>query len=585
MFVDINGSTYTDKYVNSPSWFPHKFPLGTWVVQATSTTSMGSPPLIFNNNSDYLQSYYGIELTCLTSGGGGDTTPPSITVVQTPSNISYSNVFNITQINATITDNVKLDNATINITIWHNYTQIFINGSLQNINVTRTYDNAQGSVYQWLFDEQDLISATHNLNPDLFENTTNSNITLQGANNLLKMEFINVTNNRRLNYYEIMSENASAPSPSNYYYCNSSYSTGNPATNSNCALILSADDNNTYNHIHAGGKSKHKVYTIGINVTDGKVSGVFVTSLSYIVKQGSLTGDLVFYLPITSRTTATATSTSTGSSWHQETYTINSHLHSISYGADGNESFMYIICAKDNSSNKYCSPTQWDIIDVPLSPPNAVTIYSPIQGVVYNGTLLINHSQSFSATGQTIINYTYDYRAYNTSTDWTFIAINSYPYTSYLWDISNILNGHYDIRVTVRDSLGYTATSIQDFNITNVESITNQLLQQIIDELKNGNTNTSVSSEAISMLWVTAFIIAFFIFGFLTRLYILWALSGIGFGIISLNYANNMTSYYANLNFFLFLFLCIGTIIAGVMMQILYNVNISDKDKEFYPKY
>lgn len=424
-----------------------------------------------------------------------DVTPPSISVYQSPSNFTYQSVisgYNI--ISAIITDATGVDNNSVKIYLQKNDSNVIINGSMRVNAFNRTYTNATGSNYTWYLDENDILGTISNLDTELFENTTHDYLVLTGASNIVKVQFLNMSNNAPLNILEYMTINDTAnPSISSYYYCNSSYTTGNPAANINCVMFYSALNNLPFNHTHAGGLSMHKIIPLNIDPNTGKIGSVYVTPTSYILKKGTSTGDRVYYINQTARTDATQTSNNNGNTWTSQTYSIDTHIHLI-YNTS---SINYKICANDtiNPANSACSIWYGDIIDRFTLPPLGVTIYSPVEGQSYLNELLINHSVSFTPTAG-ISSYDYFWR-YANGSFWYNIYNNTG--TSYLWDIHSFSSGFYDLKIITRTTSGtYGESFAYAFYINSSSEIVSKLDQilaklDIIEQNQEENDMTDVS--------------------------------------------------------------------------------------------
>ncbi len=356
-------------------------------------------------------------------------------------------------------------NVTANVTGNLNYSSIFLdlrlNGSEQFLNGTRIYGNLSylyndnsSSIFRWFLDENKLLSYTMNLNENLFSNTTHSYITLSSSNQWFKMEFLNVSNNKPQNFYEIYDENATiTEATSQYYYCNSSYTNGNPTNNANCVLFFSQSNKAPFNHVHSV-NSKHKVLPLGINITNGKIGNVYVTPISYILKRGNNAGDRLYYINITTRLNAMQYSSNNGNAYTSMPYTIDAHIHQ----SRETDLFYYRIYASNTIGNTTYSSFSSDIIDVPILPPIPINYYAPLFGDIYlnNGSLLINHTTSFSMSNQAIINYTYFYSKYGES-DFIYIGYNDYGVTTYNWDLFLISPNYYYLRTYTFDSLNQSS--------------------------------------------------------------------------------------------------------------------------------
>ena len=444
------------------------------------------------------------DISLLWNNGNGLTYPFSLendtifpiisNINQNPSNISSVNALNGVYINATITDNIELDNSTIYLNISLINISIFVNGSLQ-VSTDENYTTATGSVYNFFIDDNAVYSGTYNINTVIMRNTEHLNATLDNTNQWLKMEFWNVSNNKQQSFYEIMSENITGDeSISDYAYCNSSYTIGNPINSPYCTLFFSGSGNQPYNHTHTP-RGKHIIIPLGINILTGYINNIKVTPISYILKRGNVHKQRYYYISTVTRETAMQLTGNNGNTWSNLIGTVNAHLHQVG----NNEYLNYKVCASDNSSNQKCSDKITDKIDFVIFPPNAVNIFNPI-AKLYNATILINHSVSSSASGHDIISYKYEY-AENNSISFTEILENNYPDITYNWDISDILNGGYYIKITVTDSLNLTSITYSEvFSIINVESLNTQLLIDISEKLDVSNTNSEEISEGINMI-------------------------------------------------------------------------------------
>ena len=429
---------------------------------------------------------------------------PSVTnLTQYPSNATLINILQGINISADIND-TDLNLSSIYLDLKLNKSFTTVNGTLINQNTTNKYNTSIGNTYYWLgYDETELFSGTYNINPNIMEGTDHLNLTLSTSSDYIKMEFLNITPNVNFSFYEIMSENASSVvSLSNYYYCNSSYVSGNPIISPYCALFASETNNKSFSHIHTTGKSKHKVYSL--NVVNSQIEGIGVTERSYILKQGSSSGDLVYYIPIQTRQNTTQYTSNNGATWVSRNYTIDSHIHQIR----PNEVFYYRVCASDNASQQTCSSYNSDFIDVPNLPPSQLIFYSPINKT-YNTSLLINHSIATSATGLNITRYVYYYSTDHFNLNSITEQNNNTPFT---WDISAISDGYYYVDVLIYDILNQTTlSSSQRFLINNTIPPTEE-----VKALNNIANNIYTLSEVLNMIG--------YIFLFIVNLIILFLL-------------------------------------------------------------
>lgn len=113
--------------------------------------------------------------------------------------------------------------------------------------------------------------------------------------------------------------------------------------------------------------------------------------------------------------------------------------------------------------------------------------------------------------------------------------------------------------------------------------ITIQKLTELNNNLESSLDESKKTGGAINMLWVLIFAIAFIIFGFVTRLYILWGISGLAFGMIAVYYMQNLTNNYDKLMMYGFFFIGSIAFLIGVGLQLIDA--FGNKDDKFYVKY
>jgi len=110
-----------------------------------------------------------------------------------------------------------------------------------------------------------------------------------------------------------------------------------------------------------------------------------------------------------------------------------------------------------------------------------------------------------------------------------------------------------------------------DLNTTSLNESVNFITGSIIN-IEEGNT----------MLWIVVFIIAFLLFGWMTKMYLLWALSGLGFILMGIQFFMDTTNAYSVPLSIAFLFFGIITILLGAIFQFFMNNDPNDGD---YLKY
>lgn len=344
--------------------------------------------------------YFWINITAT----AGDVTPPSVIFnTQIPSDITSTNIWNIgVNITYNITDETLLNLSSIKLYHKSNSTTrdiiSFVNGSGIGGFIEEAYKSNISSTFLWNLADDDIYPITSNLNPEQVHNTIHSAINLNTQTSFIKTQLLNVTNTTRYNFLEVMVNASTSANTLQFYYCNSSYSSGNINTNPNCVVATSWNPTPVFNY--TDNQSSYKIAVLPINTTSGTLAGIKVTETSYFLLRGSNTGGgrFVYYVPETSRTGAIQTTTNNGVSWTSQTYTTDIQLHQFS----GNSSIYYYACANDSSNNQACSSVRSDLFDLGGLPPT-VLITSPIEQQ-YTTNISINYS-AMSPNGYPIINY------------------------------------------------------------------------------------------------------------------------------------------------------------------------------------
>jgi len=387
-------------------------------------------------------------------------------VNQSPSDITTSNLFG-TRLNITynVTDSdANLSSIKLNYTLPANE---YVNGTASPNNYYEVYTQNNSNIsYSWLLSDNRVYPATYNYNETTMEATPHSYITASNTNHLWSIELLNVSNTKAYNQYELM---INSTGNTEIYYCNDTYTTGNPGTNNNCALI-STFSSTTFNHSH--NNSQHNVFSLPINTTTGRVENVVVTSKSYfLIKPLRATTINLGYINATSRNDAIKSTTNGGVSWtSNNSLTIDSHLHQYNL----NDNFSYNACYA-NSTATTCTSTRTDSYNLTPLAPTSPNILTPTnQNYPYNETILINYSASQGYT--TGVNIT----SYNISllnSDFTFNRTINGSTTSLtqIFNASNISNfstGTYYIKVEAKDTNNLTNFDISEpFNITSLLNI------------------------------------------------------------------------------------------------------------------
>ena len=437
-------------------------------------------------------------------------------ISQIPSDINTLNLY-IAGLNISynITDNIGVDASTVQI-FYH--TNSSTNNEISFINGTSiggSYLNKSGTNnsinWTFKFDDNDVYPGTWNLNQSIFENTPHSAFVFGSPpGQAAKIQIQNVTNNTQYNIFEFMA-NTSSASPVNIYYCNSSYSTGNFLTNSNCILISTLLASSTYNITNSLlNSSSYQQVPLVINTSTGKVAGssVVVTPISYFILYKSAVGAStwkMWYIATSSRTGVSQTTTNTGGAWTSQTYTFDAHLHQYT----NNETFYYYVCGNNtaNPIQSNCSSLRSDLLQEGSMPPSSPIITNPTNGY-YAGNITINYTAAVSPNNYPIVNYNISLvnldETFNTS-----IRNNNSINLGYSWNSSVVPDGNYLIEVIATDNNSLSSYDFsENFTIDNTNPNATLLSPSNATYTKNltinftYNVNDSGSGLANSTLYV-----------------------------------------------------------------------------------
>jgi hypothetical protein len=375
-------------------------------------------------------------------------TPANITsanIVATPADILYNftGTFNFTTITLFHKTNTTLSDCTY-----------YVNGTGYCGWLSRPYTDNISNTYNFTLYDNQILPGTYNYEERTMETTPHTAFSLSTSNHLFKMEFLNVTNTSRYNIFEIMANITAGSAPLELFYCNSTYATGNPSTSSNCVNFNSIEATTTYNHSHSSYSSHNYASLVFLN---GYADSVKVTPTSYIIaKTTSPASWDLWYIANLSRTSAMQYSVNGGTSYSDQAFTIDAHIHQLS-----NSTLYYFASGNlTNGSVKNDTTIYSDLIDLQNVAPTEPTIKSPDYGAYLNGSSLnITYLNSSSPTGLTITKYNISLFYANNTLAKLLVANNS-PNNNYTWPINITKSGVYTIRITALDSGGFYATSI-----------------------------------------------------------------------------------------------------------------------------
>jgi len=291
-----------------------------------------------------------------------------------------------------------------------------------------------------------------------------------------------------------------------FYYCNDSYSVGEPDGDDNCVNFGVIEPTGEYNHTH--NISKHQILSFPINVTDGLVNEmVVVTNKSYFLVNGKLNSANtweVFYISNQSRSGANQISSNKGTSWSDLSGTFDAHLHQF----NGIDKLYYYVCANDSFGNQNCSIIKEDLLELKGLPPTSPSIYNPIE-YFYSGNININYTQSISPNSYPIIHY--NISLLNSTEGFVKDIMTNTSNLSYGWDSSSETDGEYYIRVRAYDNQGKSAFGLSNnFTLDNTAPTFINLTNQTIYENETlsyqvNATDSGIGIANFSINWTTTF--------------------------------------------------------------------------------
>ncbi len=403
-------------------------------------------------------------------------TPPNLTstnIVQVGVSIQY----NATGSSKNLTNNSMFLYYKTNTSTIGDYSQ-YINGSVisvgwQNKTPTGNYLNNTAAYpsINYTLDDNEVYPATYNIDPEVMETTTHVNTTLAQKSDLLKVQFLNVSTYSN-GIFEIMTTNTSPTStPLNVYYCNNTYSTGDPSTTLGCTLF-STISSKLYNHTHTGGYSSHNAVPFIINQTTNSINGVAVTSTSYFIIQNSNTGanNRWQYSSIAqqARSGSTQTSNNTGTSYSNSDE-VDAHLHQFNTSG-AYSTLWYYSAVGDVTLNITNSSVQAYNFTITTLAPNSPILDYPVDGVwkQTGESIYSNWSESIPGYNASIVNYTL--QVFNSSNElvYTLAVLNSST-LSYNWTVNNLTKGSW--YVGVKSTQNDSQSSSYSKHLVNVNNI------------------------------------------------------------------------------------------------------------------
>ena len=381
-----------------------------------------------------------------------DTTPPTIQFIsQTPPDVSTTNILGkYLNITYSITDPSGVNASTVNLYYKTNSSTSeivwYINGTAYSgWQIAENYTNSS-SIWYFYLDHQ-IYPGTYNLPDSLMKNAPKEHFSLDNKNEILKIRFFNVSNDKEFNYLVLNARNQTTNTEFlRIYYCNESYSTGDPEDSPYCVEFYDLEP--TALHNYTRDSSLYWIIPLPINKSTGYLANVYVTPTSYILLRDSASagGWNISYVTNISRPDTVQYSSNNGHSYSNFAGTVDMYIHQFS----GSDSLWYYVCANDTFGNSNCSEIRQDLIQIDNLPPSSPDVYNPTEGY-YRGLITINYTQSISPNAYPIVNYTIDLVDLNENFVQK-IADNDLK-LSYVWNSSEAPDGKYFIRVRACDNL------------------------------------------------------------------------------------------------------------------------------------
>lgn len=389
----------------------------------------------------------------------GDIIPPNVSFNnQTPDDI---NTFNLIGNNFTLTynmsDDIELNVSTVFLYYKTNTStkdfSIYVNGTALTGFQQKDDEKNISKVFTFNMNEGEVYPATYNLDHDVYEDNLHSSTTLSNSNSGVKVELLNVSGNTNVSIIEFMA-NSTGIGALDIFYCNSSYTTGNYESSTNCVEFGSILATDNYNHTHSQYSFHHFV---NFPVNNSFVQNVRVTSKSFFILSPAISENwYIWYVPNQSRTTSSESSVNVGVTWNTVSGTYDLHVHQ--YNSSGTN-LNYYACGNDTSNNENCTPIVQESILAGELPPSSPVIITPIADI-YADNILINWTDSFSPTSA--INF-YNISLLNITDGLSLLTISSSVSDSnFTFDSNGIDDGNYTIKVTACTVAGLCSSDISD---------------------------------------------------------------------------------------------------------------------------
>jgi hypothetical protein len=303
--------------------------------------------------------------------------------------------------------------------------------------------NISTTGYKCRLDDNEIMPASYNIAPELMENTSHSQISLSSTNQYLKIQIDNISSIRQYGFLELMANN-SGSDPIRLYFCNSSYSTGNPSLSSYCAIIANIPDLAGYNHTHQGGVSSHHIIPFAIG--NGQVSGIGVTPSGYFLVRGDTSSNApsVYGIGTETRPAQMQITSNSGNAWSNELgFTADSHIHQFT----NLTSLYYYVCGNRTDNNaQLCTDIRSDLLALDNLPPSMPVLFPIPAQVCRYDNISVNWTGSISPNNLSV--------TYNA----TMLGSNSILTSLLAWNKNfSESAGGYNISLFAKDSNGFSS--------------------------------------------------------------------------------------------------------------------------------
>lgn len=397
------------------------------------------------------------------------TVPPAIpqfytvSTVQVPNDINSTSIEGLT-INASIIGNTSNTSTStlafkIHTTLSSNCPVIYQKTCEVTNDAYRSFPMTKinNSYYTIFLEALDYLPGVYPYNESIIEDTPHTNYSLY-LNNYMRWLLTNFSVNTT--QFFISLEFAAINQSTNamgIYYCNSSYTTGNPVTSSNCELVDSFIPLNLSQHFH--NFSSHWTIPITISTVTKTQNSSFI-----FLSSGNINNGWKFGYVTNPAYDNTSFQIGSYNSWTATSNIFDVHIHNFF----ANDYFSYYVTFNENGSGN-TSSIVYDFYNITHYPPSAPIMLTPACSEQFT---LGNEKSSiyFSWTNSTSLNnfsIFYNLDILTLLADYplvTLLNVTNYNYTNLT---SSVLNeGTYFLKITACDNLGFcdAATSC-DFTV------------------------------------------------------------------------------------------------------------------------